>query len=100
MSLRYPHLASFRCTEEEWALVLDVVGSYPGMKVGTALRTFFTSPEVMQLIRERSHAFRVREALLAAAALRDLLEEDDELGPTPFAPPPRLAPGEPPAPLP
>lgn len=92
MSLKYPHLYAFRVTEEENPIVLDVIASYPGKAPGTALREFFTSPEVLELLRRRSSAYRAREALLAREALRAVIGDDDEPDSTPADPPPPPAP--------
>ncbi len=78
MSLRYPHVVAFRCNDDEKLLIDDVVASYPGVPAGTALRLFFTSTDVQELIRRRSHAYRVSEALRADAASRLLPGEGSE----------------------
>lgn len=87
MAQKYTYVVSFRCTDEERSIVEDVVASYPGMKTGTALREFFMSGDVLEIIRRRSAAYRAREQVVAAAALRALLEEDDAPDTTPSAPP-------------
>lgn len=94
MSLKYPHLYAFRVTEDENAIIADVIASYPGMAPGTALREFFTSSEVLEVIQRRSSAYRARQALLARDALRVVAGDDDEPDSTPSDP--QLQP-EPPA---
>lgn len=90
MSVKYPHVFAFRCTDEERAVVDDVIASYPGMAAGTALRAFMMSGEVAEILRRRSGAYRAREALTAREALRAMLGDDGEPGSTPsdlLAPP-------------
>lgn len=90
MSLRLPHVVAFRCTDEEKALVDDLVASYPGMKQGTALREFFMNGEVIEVVRRRSSAYRARRALEARAALATLGGDDDAPDSTPSDPHPPL----------
>jgi len=65
--LKYLKPYAFRLEADEANVIDEIIESFPGQPVGTALRNFLMLPEVQNLIRSRVQAHRALQALTSGS---------------------------------